>query len=176
LIDYQEMIDLWGVDGLLHFPLDRLGTHLGFDPLRLPPEGAMPAEVPILFTAYLEGDIDLFDVLEIQVGDDEPMGLIVLGTVPDDEQMLYCLDGDDGRVLLVSLDPFSMEQVNSSFALFVEFLWRLDRFLRDDQGGAGRAVVAAALRHELTALDPAAFADPESWWSIAFGQLEGSLR
>ncbi len=110
MIDYQEMIDLWGVDGLLHFPLDRLGTHLGFDPLRLPPEGALPAEVPILFTAYLEGDIDLFDVLEIQVGDDEPMGLIVLGTVPDDEQMLYCLDGDDGRVLLVSLDPFSMEQ------------------------------------------------------------------
>jgi hypothetical protein len=89
---------------------------------------------------------------------------------------LYCLNGDDGRILLVGLDPFSLETVNSSFALFVEFLWHLERFLQNDQGRATRAAPAAALRHELTAIDPIAFADPESWWSIAFGQLEGRIR
>jgi hypothetical protein len=170
------MVQLWGEDGLLYLPVDRFESHLGFDYSALPPEGAMPAEVSLLFTAYLEGDIELFNRLEIQIGDQRPMDLIALGAVPDDEKMLYTLDGNSGAIFLLDLgSPAGLEQVNSSFANFVEFLYNLEKLIRADQGKQGRAASAARLRQELTSMDPSAFSDPESWWSVAFAQLEGRI-
>lgn len=175
MISYQGMVEQWGEDGLLYLPLERFGDHIGFPADRLPPEAAMPAEVPILFTAYVSGQVELFNVLEIQLGDGEPVGMIVLGAVPDDEQLVYCLNGDTGQVLMIDLNTPSIELVNSSFRAFVEFLFRMDRFIRADQGKATRAIPAARLRGELAELDPAAFEDPESWWSAALAQLEGAI-
>lgn len=171
MISHQEMSDLLGEDGLLYIPPEHV-ERFRFDLRMLSPEAAIPAEVPLLFTAYIDDEIKLFNVLEIQVGDNEPMGLLALGAVPD-EKMYYCLDGDTGRVLLLDLgDQVGLEPVNSSLATFVEFLYRLEQFIRADQGRATRAPRAAELRRELAALDPSAFADPESWWSIAFNQLQ----
>jgi SUKH-4 immunity protein of toxin-antitoxin system len=176
VIEFREMVELWGEAGLLYFPIERFGPRLGFDMSRLPPEGAMPADVPILFTAYIEGDFELFNVLEIQVGDKDSRGLIVLGAVPDDRDMLYCLDGDNGAIFLLGVgEQASMEAVNSSFANFVEFLYHLDRLIQSDEGKVGRGPRAARLRSELETVDPSAFSDPESWWSVAFAQLEGRI-
>lgn len=170
MLSYDEMVVLWGEDSLLYLPADHVEA-LRCDLRGLPPEAAIPAEVPLLFTAYIEGDLELFDVLEIQVGDNPPFGLLVLGAVPD-EEMYFCLDGDSGAVMLLDLgDPTGLEQVNSTLANFVEFLYRLELFIRADRGKATRELPAAEQQRELAALDPSAFADPETWWSIAFAQL-----
>ena len=174
MVSYQDMIGLWGEDGLHFLPPDRVEP-MGFDLGSLPPEGAIPAEVPLLFTAYIEGDFELFNVLQIEIGDRESLGLLVLGAVPDGK-MYYCLNGDDGTVMLLDVgESTGLEVVNSTLGSFVDFLYRLDLFIRADQGKGTRAAPAARLRAELTALDPAAFADPESWWNVAFAQLEGRI-
>ncbi|MCP2343641.1 SUKH-4 family immunity protein [Actinomadura rupiterrae] len=175
MISFEDMLAQWGEDGLLYIPVDLL-ERIRFDPATLSPKAAIPGEVPLLLDAYIDGDIKLFGVLEVQVGADEPLGLIALGRVPDDEAMYYCLNGDSGQVLLLTADePAGLELVNSTLAHFVEFLFRVDRLIRADQGKTTRAVPAGRLHAELAELDPAAFEDPESWWSIAFAQLEGRL-
>ena len=172
MLNYQDMLGLWGENGLLYLPADRV-EGMRFDLGTLPPEAAVPGQVPLLFTAYIEGDFELFSLLEIQVGDREPLGLVVIGAVPD-EKMYYCLDGDTGAVLLLDVgDTTGLEVVNSTASRFVEFLYRLEHFIRADQGKSTRAIPAAQLRAELADLDPTAFADPESWWNVAFAQLEG---
>ncbi|GAA2615682.1 SUKH-4 family immunity protein [Actinomadura fulvescens] len=172
MLSYQEMLTLWGENGLLYLPQDRV-EHLQFDLRALSPEAAIPAEVAPVFTAYVEGDFELFNVLDIQAGSEPARALIVIGAVPD-EKMYYCLDGDNGKVVLLDLGPtVGLETVNSSLAAFVEFLYRLDLFIRADQGKATRTIPAAQLRAELTTLDLEAFTDPESWWNVAFAQLEG---
>ncbi|KWW98057.1 hypothetical protein TH66_22405 [Carbonactinospora thermoautotrophica] len=174
LIKYSDLADLWEEDELVHFPFDRLGPWVRFGRDLFPPGGAMPVDVPILFTVHLSGDVHLFSVLRIQVGEGEPGQVIVLGAVPGDQGLLYCLDTETGAVLLLGTDTGSLELVNSSFALFVEFLYRLAQLIRNDPGGAERAAMARHLRTELAAADPAAFEDPESWWSVAFMQLEST--
>jgi SUKH-4 immunity protein len=53
-------------------------------------------------------------------------------------------------------------------ALFVEFLYRLSGFLAEGHRGDDRAARANALRGELAALDPDAFASSDQWWPTAF--------
>jgi hypothetical protein len=170
-IQYSDLVDLWGVDALIHFPADRFESEIGFHPDLFPPAGAMPADVPILFTAYISGPIKLFDLIEFQVGDEEPLRLAVIGGAPDNPNLLFGLDLATGVVALLDPETPAVELVSSSYALFVEFLVRLGRFISADPGGAARAAQARELRDELRVADPAAFADPESWWSIAFTQL-----
>ncbi|NKZ05962.1 SUKH-4 family immunity protein [Actinomadura latina] len=173
-MDYRDMVALWGEDGLLYLPADRVEP-VSFDVARLSPEAAIPAEVDPVFTAYVEGDVNLFNVLEIQIGDRDPLALIVLGGVPE-QQMYYCLDGDTGAVVLLTVEEHAdLETVNTSMAAFVEFLYHLQILIREDQGRASRAAPAAQLRERLSRLDPHAFRDPESWWNAAFMQLEGRV-
>lgn len=163
-----------GEDGLLYLPPDRV-ERMTFDLSTLPPEAALPARVPLLFTAYVGDGFELFNVLEIQVGENEPLGLLVLGAVPD-EKMHYCLDGDSGAVMLLDLgDTTGLEVVNSTLGAFAEFRHHRERLIRADRGKATRALPAARLREELSALDPAAFTDTEPWWNVAFAQLEGRI-
>jgi hypothetical protein len=174
MVNYQDMVALWGEEGLLYLPLERVEP-MTFDLGSLSPEAAIPANVPLLFTAYVEGDFELFNVVEIQVGREEPLGLLVIGAVPD-ERMYYCLNGDNGAVMLLALgESTGLEVVNSTMRAFVHFLYRLERLIREDQGKATRPVSAVKLRAELTELDPVAFADPESWWNVAFAQMEGRI-
>jgi hypothetical protein len=165
------MADFWGADQLLHFPVDQFESEMRFSPDLLPPGGAMPDDVPILFTVYLSGAIKLFNLVEIRIGDDDPLRLVVLGGAPDSPNLLFCLDLGTGVVGLLDSDGPALELVNSTFALFVEFLYRLARFISSDPGGAARTEQAAVLHDELVTVDPSAFQDPESWWSMAFAQL-----
>ncbi|WP_258401865.1 SUKH-4 family immunity protein [Micromonospora noduli] len=67
-----------------------------------------------------------------------------------------------GAVVLLDLETPNFETVNATFAAFIEFLYRLGRFVATDRGRA-RAARAAAIREELMDVDSSAFADPKSW-------------
>ncbi|TYB46900.1 SUKH-4 family immunity protein [Actinomadura chibensis] len=173
-MDYRDMVELWGEDGLLYVPMDRI-EHMRFDLARLSPEAAIPAEVQPVFSAYIEGEVGLFNVLDVQIADRAPLALIALGAVPE-QPMYYCLDGDTGAVVLLTLDePADLETINTTLSAFVEFLFHLQKLIHEDEGRATRAAPAARLRERLTLIDPHAFRDPESWWNAAFMQLEGRI-
>lgn len=132
-------------------------------------------EVSVVFTTFVKGEIELFDVVKMQVGNAEPVNMVIIGAVPEDDDLLFALNLASGAVLLVDLNQGAVETVNSTARDFVEFLYRLSMFIDADQGRASRAEPAARLRQELTRLDRMAFEDPESWWSAAFAQLEGRI-
>jgi hypothetical protein len=165
---YDDLVALWGQDSIIHLPIEQLGSVVTCGPDPLPPYGAMPIEVPLLFTTLLDGDIDLFSVLNIEAGDEQVMRLVALGAVPDDHDMLFCLDGASGGVQLLQLSEPGLELVNSSMRMFVDFLHYVTRFVREENRGEHRVAGARELQRRLAQLDPVAFADAESWWSMAF--------
>ena len=170
----DQLMAHWGVQRIIYFPLEPLLPYIQVGPDAFPPDGAMPVDVPILYTAAVDTpDLELFSVLSLQLGDEQPTTLVVIGCVPTADEMLFCLDPATGAVMLLDLDPDNTgyELVNTTFALFVEFLYRLDELIQSDPGGTARASQAAALRDNLHHLDPAAFDDAESWWNAAFAQL-----
>ncbi|GIF12785.1 SUKH-4 family immunity protein [Actinoplanes teichomyceticus] len=177
-VTQEQLTALWGADGMIRFPADRFGDVLGpLTPQVFPPGGVLPRDVPILFTVDVDvAGVQLFSRLRIEVGDAEPRIYIVLGSSPEDAQMLFCLEALTGAVVLLDLQTPNFEPVNATFAAFVEFLYRLGQLIGDDPGGRARAERAATIRAELTGADPSAFADPESWWSMAFDQLESTGR
>ncbi|MEH1165238.1 SUKH-4 family immunity protein [Micromonospora sp. CPCC 205539] len=173
----EELVALWGERGVIYFPDQRFDTVLGpLGPETFPPYGALPVEVPILFTVDVSApDVQLFSTLMIEVGDGGPGAYIVLGSSPEDPMLLFCLEAATGAVLLLDLETPNLETVNSSFAAFVEFLYRLGQLIATDPGGRERAARAARIRVDLRAVDPAAFAEPESWWSLALDELESTV-
>ena len=175
---YEELTAFWGTDGVIWFPVEKFDDVLG--PLRpevFPSQGVLPLDVPILFTVDVRvPGMELFSKLKIEIGDAGPRIYIVLGSSPEDAQLLFCLDALTGAVELLDLETPNFEPVNATFGAFVEFLFRIGRLIATDPGGRERADRAAALRAELTAVDPSAFADPESWWSMGFDQLQSTGR
>ncbi|MFF3221737.1 SUKH-4 family immunity protein [Nocardia suismassiliense] len=172
MIEYSVLTRLWREEGIRHLPMGQLAQHLDFDLNVLSVCAAMPAEVPVLLTTHIGGDIRLFSLIRIEVEQRLNVELIVLGSVPRDPGMLYCLDCETGAVLLLCLDGPSLETVNSDFTTWVEFLYRLQRLLETADSRQGCIDAADALERDLARLDPIAFADPESWWSTAFGLLK----
>ncbi|MEV6346197.1 SUKH-4 family immunity protein [Actinoplanes sp. NPDC051851] len=175
-VSYAELQSLWGDRNLIHFPLDRFDGVLGpLGPEVFPPDGAQPVDVPILFTALIDHpQIAVFTHLELEFEGEKPGSLIVLGSAPGNAVMLFCLDAISGEVLLLDLDTAAIEVCNGTYATFVEFLFRLGQLIATDPGGRERAERARELHDRLRALDPAAFEDPESWWSAAFLRLEST--
>lgn len=172
----EQLTALWGERGVIYFPDQRFDAILGpLGPEVFPPYGALPVEVPILFTVEVTApDVELFSTLSIELGDQGPRPYIVLGCSPEDPMLLFCLDAKTGEVFLLDLQTPNFELVNSTFAAFVEFLYRLGQLIATDPGGRERAARAAAIREDLRAVDAAAFADPESWWNMAFNELEST--
>lgn len=173
-VTYTDLQSLWG-DRLVHFPLDKFDDVLGpLGPELFPPNGAQPIDVPILFTSTVTyPQMELYTQLELEVGE-EKYSLIVLGASPRNEELLFCLNADTGTVLLLDLGAPALELCNSSYAAFVEFLYRLGQLIATDPGGRERARRAVQLHDRLQSLDPVAFEDPEAWWPMAFAQLEST--
>ncbi|MEV0156933.1 SUKH-4 family immunity protein [Micromonospora sp. NPDC050686] len=172
----EELVALWGEQGVIYFPVERFDAILGpLGPEVFPPDGALPVEVPILFTVDVAApEVELFSALRIEVGEAEPRSYVVLGGSPEDPALLFCLDAAGGEVILLDVQTPNLETVNVTFAAFVEFLYRLGQLIATDPGGRERAERAARIRADLRSVDPAAFGDPESWWNTAFDQLESS--
>jgi hypothetical protein len=172
MITLEDVRRQWGEANLVQLPVERYARILRVDPRTLSPEAALPVDVPVLFTAEVNGDVKLFDLVQIRIGDDQTIRLIVLGAAPGDTGLLYCLDAGGGSVVLVDLRTPSIEPVNSTMAAFVEFLLRLAGLISTaDSRGASWIARVRRVQDELSTLDPAAFDDPESWWHVAFEQL-----
>lgn len=175
MISYSQILNLWHEEGVIHMPYGRLADHLEFDTSALAPQAAMPAEVPVLFTSASDAAIKTFSVVEVEVGERFSAKLVVLGSVPRDRSLLYCIDSASGAVLLFGMDGPTLEAVNSSHLLWVEFLYKFQKFAQQHSGRASRVAWAGQLRDELELMDRVAFADSESWWSTVFAQLEGRI-
>lgn len=89
--------------------------------------------------------------------------LIVVGAVPDDSGRLFTVDAETGAVLLLDRSERTIELVNTTFALFVEFLYRVGRATPD------------AVREDLETLDLGPLANRDSWWSSTLRRLSADV-
>lgn len=162
---------LWSEDELVPYP--REAWLEGGLPSEMLPDGdEIPLDVPVVYTAFLEGDIELYDTIQLSTEDGAlDIRLIVVGAVADNTNLLYVLDPRTGEILQFDLEEQDIQPVNSNFRTFVEFLYRFALFVEADEGKAGRAERAAALRAELEPIDPPAFT-PDGWWPLVISQLK----
>ncbi|MEZ0091287.1 SUKH-4 family immunity protein [Streptacidiphilus sp. EB129] len=170
----QELTELFGADRIARVDREEcLRFGVPEAAVTALSETGVPAFVDVLFTLTVQGEPVAFDLLPVEVGA-EQVKVLVLGGPTDDPGLRYCLDLERGVVILLALgaEP-QAEIVNSSLETFVEFLYRMG--LR----GAHTAQADAPQQHEyyqkladyLRAVDPVAFAEPDSWWSAVFEQL-----
>jgi SUKH-4 immunity protein len=165
---YDDLVEHWGRQNLIHLPIDELPDVI-CGPEALPPDGALPIEVPLLFTAVVDRpDLRLFSMLNVVAENDHGFRLVVIGAAPEEPDLLFCLDPADGSVGLLQLSTGGIEYVNGSLRLFVEFLYEISRLVGAGHRGEQRVDTARRLRTVLEQRDPAAFSDAETWWSVAF--------
>lgn len=175
MTDRDAYLQAWEPDNVIRFPRAQWMREFAAPASAYPDVDFLPVEMSAVYTAYLTGRFELYDT--VNLGGDGAMQLKVIGGVPSDrDNMLFCFDTGSGRVLLLGVAEGTLELVNSTFKALTEFLYHFARFVDADSGAAGRPARAKALRATLHAIDPAALADRESWWSIALMQLEGTLR
>ncbi|MEU2611823.1 SUKH-4 family immunity protein [Micromonospora sp. NPDC007271] len=161
---------LWDEDDLVPYPR-QAWLDLGFPAHTLPAGDEIPFEVEVVYTAYLEGEIELFDTIQLSTEDGSlDIRLIVVGAVADNPDLLYVLDPKTGEILQFDLEVQDVQAVNSNFRCFVEFLYQFALFVEADEGKAGRAERAAVLASTLRGIDPAAFA-ADAWWPLVLRQL-----
>ncbi|MEH0983679.1 SUKH-4 family immunity protein [Micromonospora sp. CPCC 205556] len=162
---------LWSEDELIPYPREAW-LEGGFSPDLLPAGDEIPLDVAVVYTAFLEGDIELYDTIALTTEDGAlDVRLIVVGAVADNPDLLYVLDPRTGEILQYDLDQQDVQGVNSDFRTFVEFLYQFALFVEADEGKEGRAERAEELRTVLESIDPAAFA-PDAWWPLVISQLK----
>ena len=161
---------LWNEDELIPYPREAW-LEGGFSPDMLPAGDEIPLDVAVVFTAFLEGDIELYDTIQLSTEDGSlDLRLIVVGAVADNPALLYVLDPKTGEILQFDLEQQDVQAVNSNFRTFVEFLYQFALFVEADEGKPGRAERAEHLRMVLKSIDPTAFA-PDAWWPLVINQL-----
>ncbi|TDB75924.1 SUKH-4 family immunity protein [Micromonospora sp. KC723] len=162
---------LWSSDELIPYPREAW-LEGGFSPDMLPVGDEIPLDVAVVFTAFLEGDIELYDTIQLTTEDGSlDIRLIVVGAVADNTDLLYVLDPRTGEILQLDLARQDVQPVNSTFRTFVEFLYQFALFVEADEGKPGRAGRAEQLRTVLESIDRAAFT-PDGWWPLVISQLK----
>jgi hypothetical protein len=172
--DRDAYLRAWEPDNVIRFPRDEWMREFAAPAAAYPDVDFLPIDMSAVYTAYLTGRFELYSSISLGEGG---LQLKVIGAVPSDrDNLLFCLDTASGRVLLLGVAEGTLELVNSTFKALTAYLYEFARFVDGDTGAAGRPARARALRAAWNGIDPGALADPESWWSIALMQLEGSLR
>jgi len=174
--DSDAYVKAWEPDNTIPYPRAAWMGEYAAPAASYPAIDFLPIDMSVVFTAYLEdARFDLYSRIDLDMGRDGKLELAVIGAVPaDKDDMLFCLDLGSGQVLLLGVSDGTLELVNSTFKALTEFLYHFARFIDADTGGAGRALRAKDLRAKLKSIDSEALADPESWWSVALMQLEGT--
>jgi hypothetical protein len=175
--DSSAYLQAWEPDNTIPYPRAEWMSEYAAPAAAYPAIDFLPIDMSVVFTAYLEdARFDLYSRIDLDMGRDGKLELAVIGAVPaDKDDMVFCLDLGTGRILLLGVGDGTLELVNSTFKALAEFLYHFARFIDADTGGAGRALRAKDLRAKLKRIDPEALADPESWWSVALIQLEGTM-
>jgi hypothetical protein len=167
MVPYDAVEQLWGEDRLVFLPMAELDEHLAFGDALLPDNFALPDGVGVLFTVDVPAVTPLFAVLDIAPPEERPLRRVVLGATEDDPALLFVLDVDTGAVEILNSEEMTLERINSSLALFVEFLYRIvllaERSLHP--------IRVEELRAGLAIRDPLAFATDHSWWHTVFDHL-----
>ncbi len=172
---YAELAELFSPDGIVRMPLDEaLASGIPEEDARLLAEVGVPLFVDVLFTVKVNGDPLAYTLVPISAAEDDGVTVLALGGPTDAEQLRYCLDLDNGYVILLGLgEEPTAEIVNQSLDAFVEFLYRYALRLKHVAGVSDQQSdeYTAKLRGYLAARDPYAFAAPDSWWNMVFGAL-----
>lgn len=172
----DEFWDLWeGESGTVPMPVEEWRSRFRAPAAAYPDADFLPDYVSYFYTADVPGEMPLFAHVNLEPDPEDggpAVPTVLIGSVPDEGDMLFLFDTDSGRVLYLDLRDGVPEPANSSLRSFLDFLYELTLFVDADTGIAGRAERARELHGRLRAMDPAAFAEPDSWWSVAFQQLE----
>ncbi|MFI1238679.1 SUKH-4 family immunity protein [Nocardia salmonicida] len=174
--DGADYINAWGLGNYVVFDRNAWIQEFSAPLVAYPDIETLPMELSAVFQVGAgSAGIEAFDRINLDIGDNESIGLIVLGSVPNsDGSMLFGFDIAGGRVILLGLDHGTLELVNSSLAKFVEFLYRFALFIDNDRGISTRPNRARELRSELTSCDPDAFVSIDSWWGVVLSSLSVS--
>ncbi|GAA2140157.1 hypothetical protein GALLR39Z86_06430 [Glycomyces algeriensis] len=167
-----EYLAAWGPENNVPYPRKLWMEVLPAPAASYPSIDFIPLDMSEVFTAYLEGEVELYDQVEVRITDVKPYRLMLIGTVPANRDMWFVFNAESGEVMLLDIEAPTIEPVNSSLAAFVDFLYHLGIFIDWDNGTPGRAPRAVELKRQLNEIDPPAFADPESWWSAVIDQLK----
>ncbi|MEV7117772.1 SUKH-4 family immunity protein [Kitasatospora griseola] len=171
---YAELAELFSPDGIVRMPLAAaLASGIPEEDARLLAEVGVPVFVDVLFTIKVNGNPLAYTLVPI-AAEDDGVTVLALGGPTDAEQLRYCLDLDNGYVILLGLgEEPTAEIVNQSLDAFVEFLYRYALRLKHVAGASDRQAdeYTAKLRDYLAARDPYAFAAPDSWWNMVFDAL-----
>ncbi|WP_205326008.1 SUKH-4 family immunity protein [Glycomyces sp. YM15] len=161
---------LWGEDEMVPYPREPW-TEAGMPASALPEGDEVPLDVAVVYTAYLTGNIELYDPVRLTTESNAlDIPLIVIGAVPENRDLLYMLDPKSGEIILFDLTDQDVQGVNSNYRCFIEFLYRFAIFVEEDQGKVGRAERAGELMASLRGIDPNAFGE-DAWWPMVFDQL-----
>lgn len=173
----DEFIQAWGTDNIVTYPRSEWMADFDAPAESYPDIDFLPADMSVVYTSEIKGQFSRYDRVNLEMGPDGTLQLLIIGAVPADAAATFFgFDAGSGRIYLLGLEGPSLEIVNSSLRTLAEFLYHFAHFIDEDAGLGGRAARAKVLREKLTTIDARAFADSESWWSIAFAQLEGRLR
>lgn len=170
----SEYLAAWDAENTVPYPRATWIEVLPAPAAAYPSVDFLPIDLSAVYTSYIQGEVKLYDQVNVQVAEGRPMRFMLIGAVPADPDTWFVFNAVTGEVMMLDIEEPSLESVNSSFAKFVDFLYHFGRFIDADTGGSGRAVRAAELRKQLLEIDSAAFADAESWWSAVIHQLSSA--
>ncbi|WP_026923408.1 SUKH-4 family immunity protein [Glycomyces arizonensis] len=161
---------VWGEDETLSYPKE-FWIEKGLPAGALPEGDEIPSAVGPVYTARVEGDVELYETIRLAAEDaDLDISFMVVGALEDDMNLLYVMEPETGGILQLDLERHDVRGVNSTFGLFVESLYHFARFIDADEGAGGRIERAVELRRTLKRLDPNAFQE-DAWWPLVFAQL-----
>ncbi|WP_169813092.1 SUKH-4 family immunity protein [Nocardia jejuensis] len=169
----EEYVRTWGTDNVVKYPRARWIRDFLAPEASYPDIDFIPIDMSAVFTCFLDGnEYDLYERVDLDLGAGEVFPMMVIGAIPaDPDAMVFGFDVNGGRVVLLGVEKWTLELVNSSFRSFVEFLHRFSVFIDADTGIEGRADRATELREELMEIDEGAFRSSQSWWAMAMVTL-----
>ncbi|MFF0608510.1 SUKH-4 family immunity protein [Nocardia tengchongensis] len=170
--EYRRVWEIWG--GSISIPIDAWKLAFEAPDESYPNAESIPLNVSFVYSA-LPGRMELYSQVDLKSHPDDAPGVlstILIGTVPDDDSILYLFDVNSGSVIQIDLQDGIPEVVNSTLRAFIDFLYYFAIFADADHGADGRPERARALRSKLEEIDPEAFSDRNTWWSTIFAGLE----
>lgn len=168
----EDFVTAWEPGNVVRYPKLQWLSALGAPEDSYPEIDFLPIELSVVYTTRVGGEFKLYDRVNVEAKPGDILSLIVIGAVPSaPESMLFCLDAASGRVALLGVEQGTLEVVNSSLRMLVEFLYHFARFIDEDTGLATRPQRALELRRIFERLDPEALTQPDSWWSMVLAQL-----
>ncbi|GAA4884391.1 SUKH-4 family immunity protein [Kitasatospora terrestris] len=173
---HAELTELFGAEGVITLPRGEAAAGGVPDAdAQVLAEVGLPAELDVIFSLAAPGAHEAFTLVPIDTGEGI-VKVLCLGGPTGSPDMRYCLDLEDGYVILLTLgEQPAAEIVNTTLADFIEFLYRFGLRFQHIAAVDDRQAdeYTEQLRKYLEARDPQAFAEDDNWWSMVFDRLLG---